>query len=64
MALTWLVVLCTSVYGWAALAVLHRRGQLRPGLVTLYAVLLCVFVLDMAIAVAILVHARRRRMIE
>lgn len=60
-ALTYLTMLCTSVYGWAAIARLRRDGAIGRPLAAVYAVLLLVFVADIAVGIALYVHYRLER---
>lgn len=58
--LTYVLLLSTSIYGWAALARMRRERTIGTGLTVLYALLLLVFVVDIAVAVMLFGHSRRR----
>ena len=58
--LTYLLLLSTSIYGFAAIARLRRERSIGTGLTVLYALLLLVFVVDIAAAVMVFGHSRRR----
>ena len=58
--LTYLLLLSTSIYGWAAIIQLRRERSIGTGLTVLYALLLLVFVVDIAGAVMVFGHSRRR----
>lgn len=58
-ALTYLAMLGTSVYGWGAVIVLRRRSIISPGLAALYTIMLFVFVLDVAAGIGLYVLSRR-----
>lgn len=58
-AATFLVMLSTSVYGWATIILLRRSKQLDPGLAVLYAVMLVIFVADIVAGVMLYLHTRR-----
>ncbi|MFT4233492.1 MAG: hypothetical protein QM607_00565 [Microbacterium sp.] len=54
-------MLTTSVYRFATLALLRRRGALDGGFRMLYRAMLCIFVLDIVAGIALHAHARRER---
>jgi len=58
--LSYLAMLSTSVYSWAAIARLRRERIIGTGLTTLYAILSLGFVTDTAAGVMLFGHARRR----
>ena len=58
-ALAYLVMLSTSVYGWASVIQLRRDRHINPGLVVLYCIMLLVPVLDTVAGILLFVHARR-----
>jgi hypothetical protein len=58
--LTYLLLLSTSIYGFAAIARLRRERSIGTGLTVLYVLLLLVFVVDIAGAVMVFGHSRRR----
>ena len=58
--LTYLAMLSTSVYAWAAIAQLRRERIIGTGLAVLYTLLSLVFVTDIATGILLLGHYRRR----
>lgn len=58
--LTYLTMLSTSIYVWAAIARLRRERIIGTGLATLYVVLSVVFVTDVVAGVLVFGHSRRR----
>ena len=58
--LTYMVVLSTSVYAWAAIVQIRRDGIIKPWLAVLYAILSLVFVTDTATGILLFGHGRRR----
>lgn len=58
--LTYLLLLSTSIYGFAAIARLRRERSIGIGVTVLYTLLLLVFVVDIAGAVMVFGHSRRR----
>lgn len=58
--LTYLTMLSTSVYSWAAIAQLRRERVIGKGLTVLYAILSFLFVTDVAAGVLLFGHSRRR----
>ena len=58
--LTYLAMLSTSVYSWAAIALLRREGVIKPWLAAMYTFFSLVFVLDTVAGVLLFGHARRR----
>jgi hypothetical protein len=58
--LTYLAMLSTSVYGWAAIVQLRRDRVIGTGLTVLYSIMLVVFVTDIAAAILLFGHSRRR----
>jgi hypothetical protein len=59
-ALTYLAMLSTSVYGWASIARLRRDRVIGTGLTVLYSFLLLIFVTDIVVAILLFGHSRRR----
>jgi hypothetical protein len=59
-ALTYLTMLSTSIYLWAAIARLRRERIIGTGMTVLYAILSFVFVTDLAAGVLVFGHSRRR----
>jgi hypothetical protein len=57
--LTYLAMLTTSTYGWAAIAALRRDGRIGTPLAVLYRLLLLVFVADILVGVLVHWHSRR-----
>jgi hypothetical protein len=58
--LTYPAMLSTSIYSWAAIAQLRREGILKTWQAVLYAILSLSYVTDVAAAVLLFGHARRR----
>lgn len=58
--LSYLAMLSTSVYAWAAIAQLRRERIIGTGLTVLYTILSFLFVTDTAAAVMLFAHSRRR----
>jgi hypothetical protein len=58
--LTYLTMLSTNVYVWAAITQLRRERTIGVGLTVLYVILSLVFVTDIAAAVLLFGHSRRR----
>ena len=58
-ALTYLTMLSTSVYGWASITSLRREGRIGTVLAVLYTILLFIFVADTVVGILLFVHARR-----
>jgi hypothetical protein len=58
--LTYLTMLSTSVYAWATITQLRRERVIGTGLAILYTILTCLFVTDVAAAVLLFGHSRRR----
>jgi len=58
-SLTYLAMLTTSTYGWAAIAQLRRDGRINVWLAALYRVMLLLFVTDVVAGILLYVHARR-----
>ena len=58
--LTYLTMLSTSVYSWAAIARLRREKTIGTGLAALYTILSFGFVTDTATGVLLFGHSRRR----
>ena len=58
--LTYLAMLSTSVYAWAAIAQLRRERTIGTGLAVLYTLLSLVFVGDIATGILLFGHYRRR----
>jgi hypothetical protein len=61
--LTYLAILSTSVYAWAAIAQLRREGIIKPWLAVLCAILSLIPVTDTATGVLLFGQARRRPML-
>ncbi len=59
--LTYLAMISTSVYGWAAVASLRRERRIGRALAVLYSILLCVFVADTLAGILLFAHSRRGR---
>lgn len=58
--LTYLALLSTSVYTWAAIAGLRRDRTIGTGLAVLYTLLSLIFVTDVAAAALLFGHSRKR----
>jgi hypothetical protein len=58
--LTYLAMLSTSIYVWAAIAQLRRERIIGTGLTILYAILSLIFVTDIAAGIMLFGHSRRR----
>ena len=58
--LSYLAMLSTSVYGWAAIAQLRREHIIGTGLTVLYTILSFLFVTDIVAGVMLFGHSRRR----
>lgn len=58
--LTYLAMLSTSVYAWAATAQLRRERTIGTGLTVLYTVLSLFFVTDIVAGIMLFAHSRRR----
>jgi hypothetical protein len=58
--LTYLTMLSTSIYLWAAIARLRRERVISTGLTVLYVILSLLFVTDIAATVLVFGHSRRR----
>lgn len=58
--LTYLALLSTSVYSWAAIAQLRREGIVKTWLTVLYVVMSLFYVTDIAAAILLFGHYRRR----
>jgi hypothetical protein len=58
--LTYLAILSTSVYTWAAIAQLRRERIIGTRLTVLYAIMSLIFVTDIAAGVMVFGHYRRR----
>lgn len=58
--LTYLAMLSTSVYSWAAIARLRRERVIGTGQTTLYAILSGLIFTDFAVAIMVFGHSRRR----
>lgn len=57
--LTYLAMLTTSTYGWAAIAQLRQAGRIGPARAVLYRIMLLLFVLDVVAGILLYVHSRR-----
>jgi hypothetical protein len=62
--LCYLVVLSTSIYGFASIVQLRREGRIDTVLAVLYTILLLTFVSDVVAAIMLLVHSRRPRAMQ
>jgi hypothetical protein len=58
--MTYLTMLSTSVYVWATIAQLRKQRIIGTGLTVLYAILSLLFVMDIAAALLLFAHSRRR----
>ena len=58
--MTYLTMLSTSVYVWATIAQLRKQRIIGTGLTVLYAILSLLFVTDIAAALLLFAHSRRR----
>ena len=59
-ALTYLTMLSTSVYPWAAITQMRREAVIGTKVAVLYTILSFLFVTDIAVAVLLFGHAKRR----
>ncbi|GHF22668.1 hypothetical protein [Pseudolysinimonas yzui] len=59
-ALTYLAMVSTSVYGWASIVQLRRDRVIGTGLTVLYSFLLLIFVTDIVAGILLFGHSRRR----
>jgi hypothetical protein len=62
--LCYLVMLSTSIYGFASIVQLRREGRIDTVLAVLYTILLVTFVSDVVAAAILLVHSLRRRAVD
>jgi glutamate mutase epsilon subunit len=58
--LTYLTMATTSIYGWASVRALHRDRRIGSAQAAIYAVLLCIFVLDVLGGILLFAEARRK----
>jgi hypothetical protein len=58
--MTYLTMLSTSIYVWATIAQLRKQRIIGTGLTVLYAILSLLFVTDIAAALLLFAHSRRR----
>ena len=60
--LTWLLMLSTSIYGWATIVRLRRERRLGIVRAVLYGILLAIFGADIVVGIVLFVHSLRRRL--
>jgi hypothetical protein len=57
--LTYLAMLSTSIYGWATVSRFRREQRISKSQGVMYSLLLCIFVLDIAVGILLFTESRR-----